>query len=155
MAMDKLIQIAKNYNLYLIEDAAQAHGASRDGIMAGNFADGSIFSFYPTKNLGAIGDGGMICSNSVLLIDWMKKFRNFGSTIKYEHEIIGCNSRLDELQAYFLNIKIETLDVENNKRRDIARFYLENLDGNIYKLPPSDNIDGDAWHLFVIRHKKP
>lgn len=152
--MTSLKEIANEYNLFIIEDAAQAHGSIYNNQKAGSFGIAAAFSFYPTKNLGAIGDGGAIITNNEALSKEVEHLRNYGSINKNIHQYIGTNSRLDDLQAIFLSIKLKTLDIQNNKRRIIARTYLQHLSGASYILPPNDSIENDNWHLFVIRHPK-
>jgi len=152
MAIIKLI--AKKYNLLVIEDAAQAHGAiSATNIKAGNLSDAGAFSFYPSKNLGALGDGGAITTNDGELFNVVNKLRNYGSSKKYINEIKGVNSRLDELQAAFLSIKLKCLDVDNNKRRVIASYYVEHINNNKIELPKWDYSKNHVFHVFVIRCK--
>jgi len=144
--------IAKKYNLLVIEDAAQAHGAiSADNIKAGNFSDAGAFSFYPSKNLGALGDGGAITTNDVELFNIVNKLRNYGSSKKYVNEIKGVNSRLDELQASFLSIKLKQLDVDNNTRREVAKHYLEHINNDKISLPIYNGSNDHVFHVFVIR----
>mgnify|MGYP000094309321 CR=1 FL=1 len=147
--------IAKKYNLLVIEDAAQAHGAiSEESIKAGNLSDAGAFSFYPSKNLGALGDGGAITTNDVELFNVVNKLRNYGSSKKYINEIKGVNSRLDELQAAFLSIKLKDLDVDNDNRRAIASYYFEHINNKKIELPKWDNSKSHVFHVFVIRCKK-
>ena len=122
--METIIEIATKYNLLIVEDAAQAHGATGNGTKAGNFGNAAGFSFYPGKNLGALGDAGAITTNDAALAEVLFSLRNYGSKVKYENERIGVNSRLDELQAAFLNIKLPHLAAENDFRRRLARKYL-------------------------------
>ena len=125
--MQKIWEIAKKHNLYIIEDSAQAHGAMYQGKRAGTLGDVSGFSFYPGKNLGALGDGGAVTTKHKTLADKIRAFGNYGSHIKYENLYKGLNSRLDELQAAFLNIKLKRLDADNNRRREIAKYYRQNI----------------------------
>jgi dTDP-4-amino-4,6-dideoxygalactose transaminase len=125
--MKVINSIAKKHNLLVVEDAAQAHGAMWNGIKSGNFGNAAGFSFYPGKNLGALGDAGAITTNDDALAEVLFSMRNYGSKVKYENEIIGVNSRLDELQAAFLNIKLGHLDAENESRRTIAIRYLSEI----------------------------
>jgi len=146
--------IAKKYNLLVIEDAAQAHGAiSAENIKAGNLSNAGAFSFYPSKNLGALGDGGAITTNDVELFDIVNKLRNYGSSKKYINEIKGVNSRLDELQAAFLSIKLKCLDMDNYKRREIANYYIEHINNKKIKLPKWNTSKNHVFHVFVIRCK--
>jgi len=150
--MDKIWEIAKKYNLKIIEDSAQAHGAFYKDKKAGNLGDASGFSFFPSKNLGALGDGGAITTNDEKLTEVIKALRNYGSHRKYENLYKGVNSRLDELQAAILRVKLKHLDEENNKRKEIAKYYLENIRNEKIILPKV--ITDSVWHLFVIRTKE-
>jgi dTDP-4-amino-4,6-dideoxygalactose transaminase len=153
--VELLNKIAKNNNLLLIEDAAQAHGAMFvDLRKAGNLSDAAAFSFYPTKNLGALGDAGAITTNDEKLASILFKLRNYGRTSSYENEIKGFNSRLDELQAAFLRVKLKHLDADNDKRRDIAKYYLDNINSKSILLPVYIDIKQHVFHLFVIRSKR-
>lgn len=154
--MDAINAIATKHNLLVIEDAAQAHGAEWITIRAGNFANAAGFSFYPGKNLGALGDAGAITTNDDALAEVLYQLRNYGSKVKYENEIIGVNSRLDELQASFLNIKLKQLDAENEIRRSIARRYLLEIKNDkiilpIWSLQGTKQSQNHVFHLFVIR----
>jgi dTDP-4-amino-4,6-dideoxygalactose transaminase len=143
--------IAKKYNLKLIEDAAQAHGALYKNIRVGNLGNAAGFSFYPGKNLGCFGDGGAITTNDDELAIKLRKLLNYGSLVKYQHEIKGKNSRLDELQAAFLSIKLRKLDEWNNRRRIVAKFYSEYLNIENVTLPNVISGTEPVWHLFVIQ----
>jgi dTDP-4-amino-4,6-dideoxygalactose transaminase len=145
--MDKINAIAEKHSLLVIEDAAQAHGA--EGFRGQNSV--KAYSFYPGKNLGALGDAGAITTNDDGLADVLFSLRNYGSKVKYENEIIGVNSRLDELQAAFLNVKLPALDKENNSRREIAKRYLSEIKNDKIVLPFWDNSRNHVFHLFVIR----
>ncbi|OOE00232.1 aminotransferase [Anoxybacillus kestanbolensis] len=151
--MDPINEVAKKYNLKVIEDAAQAHGAKYKGKRVGNLGDAAGFSFYPGKNLGALGDGGAITTNDSELATKLRALRNYGSHIKYENLYKGVNSRLDELQAAILRVKLPHLDEENEQRRKIAEYYLENIKNPKITLPIVENGDREShvWHLFVIR----
>ncbi len=152
-AMDPIIAIAQKNNLHIIEDCAQAHGAKYKGQLAGTFGTMSGFSFYPSKNLGALGDAGAILTNNKHHSDSLIKLRNYGSQKKYYNEIVGVNSRLDELQALFLSIKLPFLDEINLQKRRFAQLYLDNLkDG--FVLPVVDADFYDVYHIFNIRHPK-
>src|SRR5690606_21971692 len=152
--MNDILKIAKKKNLLVIEDAAQAHGArNSEGKFSGNIGDAAGFSFYPTKNLGALGDGGAITTNDDELAEVVKKLRNYGSSSKYVNEYLGINSRLDEVQAAFLNCKLPVLDVDNNRRREIAKKYISKLKNKKITLPEWDGTDNHIFHLFVIRVK--
>ena len=144
--------IAKKYNLLVIEDAAQAHGAiSAENIKAGNFSNAGAFSFYPSKNLGALGDGGAITTNDFSLFEVINKLRNYGSSKKYINDIKGVNSRLDELQAAFLSIKLKQLDQDNNNRRAIAKHYIKHINNDKICLPKYEGLKNHVFHVFVIR----
>src|SRR5690606_39224624 len=137
--IEEILKIAKEHNLLVIEDAAQAHGARNvEGKFAGNLGDAAGFSFYPSKNLGALGDGGAITTNDDELAEVVKKLRNYGSSSKYVNEVLGINSRLDEVQAAFLNCKLPALDVDNNRRREIAKIYISEIKNKKIKLPEWD-----------------
>jgi dTDP-4-amino-4,6-dideoxygalactose transaminase len=147
--------IAQKYGLKIIEDAAQAHGASYDGIKTGNLGDAAAFSFYPGKNLGGLGDGGAVTTNDLDLAERVAFLRNYGSKIKYVNEYQGVNSRLDELQAAFLIEKLKSLDAENLARSKIAKQYIDGLQGNAnIILPDVISKANPVWHLFVIRCQK-
>ena len=149
--MEAINTIATKHNLLVIEDAAQAHGAEWKGVKAGNFGNAAGFSFYPGKNLGALGDAGVITTNEDALAAVLFQLRNYGSKVKYENEIIGVNSRLDELQAAFLNIKLKQLDVQNEIRRSIAKRYFSGIKNDKIVLPTRNLFQNHVFHLFVIR----
>ena len=154
--MEAINNIAKKYGLKVIEDSAQSHGAIYNEIKSGNGGNASGFSFYPGKNLGAIGDAGAITTNEDELFNVVKALRNYGSHIKYENIYKGTNSRLDELQAAFLSVKLKVLDDDNNKRRQIAQCYINNIKNNKIVLPfqtgtPVINMFSHVWHVFAIR----
>jgi dTDP-4-amino-4,6-dideoxygalactose transaminase len=150
--MAAITQIATEHNLKIIEDAAQAHGAFYYDKRAGNLADAAGFSFYPTKNLGAFGDGGAITTNDDALAERLRMLRNYGSKIKYHHTAKGFNSRLDELQAALLNIKLPKLDAVNKKRQELAAYYQQALsDIPEIIIPTVAANTTSVWHLFVIR----
>ncbi len=136
----------------MLEDAAQAHGATYLGKQAGALGHAAGFSFYPTKNLGALGDAGAIITNDGELATQLRMWRNYGSAQKYHNDVPGHNSRLDELQAAILLEKLSFLDEENARRRQIARRYVAELNLPGLILPPTDALEQDVWHLFVIRH---
>jgi len=150
--MDKIMQIAKKHNLFVVEDVAQSHGALYKGKRAGSFGDLACFSFYPGKNLGAYGDGGAIITNNEDLYNKVYKIHNLGSKIKYHHEINGRNSRLDSIQAEILNTKLKYLNENNNKRLNNAKLYnkLLNNVGDI-KLQSINDWCDPVYHLYVIR----
>jgi dTDP-4-amino-4,6-dideoxygalactose transaminase len=152
--MEELVALARTHDLRVLEDAAQAHGATLRSQRAGVLGDAAAFSFYPAKNLGALGDGGMVTTQDGELADRLRALRNYGGCRRYEHEFIGSNSRLDELQAAFLRAKLPALDSDNEHRARIAARYLAALDDiQMLTLPPADT-DGSrsSWHLFVVRH---
>ena len=154
-AMPEIMIIAKRHNLLVLEDSAQAHGASLNGKKAGNWGHASGFSFYPGKNLGALGDAGAITTNDAELANMLKALRNYGSHEKYKNLVPGVNSRLDEIQAAILDIKLKYLDQEVKHRRTIASLYLKGIKNPLIELPLTD-IDAQTygqhvWHLFVIR----
>jgi len=152
--MDKINEIAKKYNLKVIEDSAQSHGAYYKDKRSGNLADASGFSFFPGKNLGALADAGAITTNDDQLVEVLKALRNYGSHKKYENIYKGVNSRLDEIQAAILRVKLKYLDEEIERRRKIARFYLENIKNDNIILPKVREDNNHVWHLFVIRTEK-
>lgn len=153
--MDEINKIARKYNLKVIEDAAQAHGARYKNRRAGNLGDAAGFSFYPGKNLGAFGDAGAIVTNDEELADEIKVLRNYGSRVKYYNEVKGFNSRLDPLQAAFLRVKLKRLDEWNARRGAVAARYLKALTGDSEILTPAAPKEIEsAWHLFVIRHRQ-
>lgn len=147
--MQRINEIAKKYNLLLIEDSAQAHGVKSPSLRGVGEASG--FSFYPGKNLGALADAGAITTNDDELAKILFSLRNYGSQKKYENEFIGINSRLDEIQAGFLSIKLKDLDKQNEKRREIAKRYLSEIKNEKIILPYYDNSENHVFHLFVIR----
>lgn len=152
--MDPIKEIAKKYNLKIIEDSAQSQGALYKGKKSGALGDASGFSFYPGKNLGAFGDAGAITTDDDNLADRLFMLRNYGSKIKYENQIIGYNSRLDELQAAFLRVKLRYLDEWNKRRSVLAQIYLEGLQGLDLVLPEVEKGTTPVWHVFVIQTKQ-
>src|SRR6185369_9235508 len=149
--MDQINEIALKYNLKVIEDAAQAHGARYKGRRTGGLGIAAGFSFYPGKNLGAFGDGGAVTTDDDELAERIRGLRNYGSKVKYHHEIQGYNSRLDELQAALLRVKLKKLDDWNESRRRIASLYLQELSAiPSLKLPYVPEWAETVWHLFVI-----
>ena len=152
--MPAIMDIAKRHNLLVLEDSAQAHGASMNGKKAGNWGDASGFSFYPGKNLGAVGDGGAVTTNDEELATTIRALGNYGSHKKYENLYQGLNSRLDEMQAAFLRVKLRHLDKEIEKRREIADYYLKNIKNENIILPTVRYENNSVWHLFVIRANK-
>ena len=152
--MDKILKIAKKYKLKIIEDCAQAHGAKFKNKKVGSFGDASCFSFYPTKNLGALGDGGMILTNNLKIYTNSKLMREYGWKDRYISSIKGWNSRLDEIQAAILRVKIKYLDKDNAKRIKIAKKYIEELANLPIVLPKIQKNSLHVFHLFVIRSKQ-
>jgi dTDP-4-amino-4,6-dideoxygalactose transaminase len=150
--LDPMIQIAREHRLKIIEDAAQAHGARYRGKRIGAHGDMVCWSFYPGKNLGAMGDGGAITTNDKGLYDKLRMLRNYGSSIKYQHEYQGYNSRLDAVQAAILGVKLKWLDRWNERRKKIAYIYLDALNDTGLILPHVLDQTAPVWHLFVIRH---
>ncbi|MCB9228511.1 MAG: DegT/DnrJ/EryC1/StrS family aminotransferase [Deltaproteobacteria bacterium] len=151
-AMGPLLKLARDHNLKILEDCAQAHGATWQGQKAGTFGDAAAFSFYPTKNLGALGDGGAIVTRDPDLADKLRKMRNYGSSVKYYNDINGANSRLDELQAAFLRIKLKSLEHLTQHKRLLAQHYLDGLKGDMI-LPQPEEGCLDVFHIFQIRVK--
>ena len=154
-AMPDIMHIAKKHNLLVLEDSAQSHGAQIEGKKAGNWGDASGFSFYPGKNLGALGDAGAITTNDAELAQTLRALRNYGSHEKYKNLFAGVNSRLDEIQAAMLDVKLKHLDAEVKHRRTIAKMYLEGIKNPELSLPLTDTdasqYDQHVWHLFVVR----
>jgi dTDP-4-amino-4,6-dideoxygalactose transaminase len=149
---DSLLKLAEKHNLKIIEDNAQAIGAEWKGIKSGVLGDAAGFSFYPGKNLGAIGDGGAVSVKDYELAKIIRALGNYGSSQKYVCDFQGLNSRLDEIQAAVLRIKLKYLDAENVQRRSIAGYYLQNIKNNIITLPVAPENDKEhVWHLFVVR----
>tara|TARA_R110000850_G_scaffold79089_2_gene170683 strand:- start:321 stop:1427 length:1107 start_codon:yes stop_codon:yes gene_type:complete len=150
--MEELLDLSKKHNLIFLDDVAQAHGAEmKDGRKAGTIADASAFSFYPGKNLGAIGDGGAITTNDDELAAAIAAYRNYGSHQKYYNIYKGVNSRLDELQAAFLRTKLKNLEADNEKRREVARLYLNGITNPLVQLPYYSGTTDHVFHLFVVR----
>lgn len=150
--MKPIVELAIKYNLKIIEDCAQAHGAEYFGQKVGTFGVGA-FSFYPTKNLGALGDAGAIVTNDEELKNTILKLRNYGSSKKYYNDLVGYNSRLDEMQAGFLDVKLKYLDDITERKRGLAKIYLDNLDDRFIKPALKDGYK-DVYHIFAIRYKK-
>lgn len=149
--MDKINEIAKKHNLKVVEDSAQSHGAYFGDKRSGNLGDVSGFSFYPGKNLGALGDGGAVTTNDDELAGTIRAIANYGSHKKYENLYKGVNSRLDEMQAAMLRVKLKYLDQEIEARRKIANYYLANIKNPNIILPTVRSNGDHVWHLFVIR----
>lgn len=152
--MDPLLGIAKKYNLKVIEDAAQAHGATYNEKKTGNLGDAAGFSFYPGKNLGALGDAGAVTTSDDEVADVIKAFRNYGSNKKYHNLYLGINSRLDEIQAPVLTVKLKNLDKDNQRRAAVAEQYLSEITNPLVSLPYIAPYGKHAWHLFVVRVKE-
>ena len=154
--MPEIKEIASKNNLLIFEDAAQAHGASMKGIHAGNWGNAAAFSFYPSKNLGALGDAGAVTTNSLEIYEKIKLLRNYGSKVKYFNKLKGLNSRLDEIQAMVLSTKLKNLDADNDRRREIAAIYFKRLGqlGSI-TLPVKPIENEHVWHIFSVLLDKP
>lgn len=154
-SIDKhMLNICEKYNLKLVEDGAQSHGALWNGKVSGGIGDAAGHSFYPGKNLGALGDAGAVTTNDSELAKVISALRNYGSIVRYENQYQGLNSRLDEIQAAFLNVKLKYIQKDIKTRRQIANFYLDNITNSQIVLPSVLNDKAHVWHLFVIRIKK-
>lgn len=151
--MDPILAIAKKHNLKVIEDCAQSHGAKYKGKLSGSFGDYAAHSFYPTKNLGALGDAGAVTTNSEELANKIKVLRNYGSEVKYYNEVVGVNSRLDELQAALLLVKLKYMERITSHKRELASLYLNGLKSDFIK-PQVHSDYFDVYHIFNIRHPK-
>jgi len=149
--MAEIEKISEEFNLLVLEDCAQAHGSEIDGKKAGNWGDAGCFSFYPGKNLGALGDGGAITTNCDELASMVRALGNYGSRIKYENEVKGVNSRLDEIQAAMLRVKLSFINTEIRTRQNIAQKYLDGIKNEAIKLPSCNRRESHVWHLFVLR----
>ena len=152
--MDKITAFCKKHNLRLVEDCAQSHGAKFNGKNTGSFGDFGAFSFYPTKNLGALGDAGALCTDNDELAEMARAWRNYGSEKHYHNKYTGINSRLDEIQASFLRIKLHHMEEITAKKRKLAQMYFEGLDKSKFILPVVDDKHFDVYHIFQIRHEK-
>lgn len=152
--MNAISNIAKKYNLLVIEDSAQSHGAIYKARHTGNLGNASGFSFYPGKNLGAFGDAGAVTTNDDALADAVRTIANYGSHIKYVNEYKGTNSRLDEIQAAVLSLKLKRLDIDNDRRRKIARYYRDAINNAEILLPETVDEAMHVWHIFAIRSQK-
>ena len=156
--MAPILAIARRHGLKVLEDGAQAHGAVYDGQRLGAHGDAVAWSFYPGKNLGALGDGGAVTTDDPALAEQLRVLRNYGSRVKYHNEVVGWNSRLDELQAALLRVKLPALQAHNDHRAAVARQYLDGLadvavrSGSRLTLPNMNPRESSAWHLFVVRH---
>ena len=149
--MPALARLARQHRLLLIEDAAQAHGATGDGRKAGAFGDAAAFSFFPTKNLGALGDGGAVVTDDTVLAERVAALRNYGSDVKYRHLFQGLNSRLDEMQAALLRVKLKYLEDDIAWRRHVAHRYREGIHHPQIRMPQVVREERHVWHLFVVR----
>lgn len=149
--MDSILRIAKKYSLKIVEDCAQAHGATYKGQIVGSFGDAAGFSFYPGKNLGALGDAGAVVTNNKKLADAVRALGNYGSDYKYHHILQGNNSRLDEMQAAFLRVKLPELNRMNKERDRIAHIYLNEIHNKRVILPRINDDCEPVWHVFAIR----
>jgi len=152
--MGAICTIAQRHSIKVIEDAAQAHGARYRGKRTGSLGDAAAFSFYPGKNLGALGDGGAITTNDTALASRCRMLGNYGSSVKYRHEMVGVNSRLDEIQAAVLRAKLPHLDAENARRRSLAAVYTEALQGAVAVAPNISAGVEPVWHLYVIKSSR-
>jgi len=151
--MDPILSIARKHRLKVIEDCAQAHGAAYKGIKAGNFGEFGAFSFYPTKNLGAIGDAGALTTGDAGLLQVIQTLRNYGSELKYHNERVGYNSRLDEIQAAFLSVKLRRLEEINDHKRRLALLYQQGLKEDFIK-PQVHKDHYDVYHIYNVRHPR-
>ena len=154
--MNNIAAVAKKYSLKIIEDCAQSHGAILNNKRRGNLGDASGFSFYPGKNLGALGDAGAITTNDDQLAEILRALRNYGSHVKYENLYLGINSRLDEVQAALLSVKLTVLDADNQRRREIADYYVNNINNGAIHLPFAKGtaiaeMESHVWHVFAVR----
>lgn len=149
--MDKIVELCNKYNLKLIEDCAQSHGAKFNGQLTGTFGDAGCFSFYPSKNLGAFGDGGGLLTNSDVLDNNARVYRNYGSEKRYYNKVVGANSRLDELQAGLLKVRLKHLDELTEERVKLADRYTRELNNDLIKLPVVADKATSVWHQYVIR----
>lgn len=152
--MDRIVEICKRYNLRLVEDCAQSHGACFDGKMTGTFGDVGCFSFYPSKNLGAFGDAGAIVTNDEGLAKEFKIFRNYGSEKRYYNKVVGANSRLDEIQAAMLRVRLKYMDELTEEKVSIAKRYSEEINNDLILLPELPKGSTCVWHQYVIRCEK-
>lgn len=150
--LDPIISLANKYDLRILEDAAQAHGAIYKNKRVGSHGNPVAFSFYPGKNLGALGDAGAVVTDDFELVDRIKTIANYGSRQKYIHDYLGINSRMDDIQAAFLSVKLSTLDFSNQHRQEIAAIYAKHLDKTAFNLPVVLDSVTPVWHLFVLRH---
>lgn len=156
VSMEKIWNLAKKYNLKVVEDCAQAHGAyyPNTNQRVGSMSDAGGFSFYPGKNLGCLGDGGAVTTNDAILAKKIEALRNYGSLVKYENIYKGTNSRLDEIQAAVLDVKLKNLDQDNKKRIDAAKFYINNIKNPSIILPKIIDSNSNVFHIFAIRTER-
>lgn len=152
--MDAINALSTQHGLLVIEDAAQAQGARCNGRRAGSLGHAAATSFYPGKNLGALGDGGAVLTNDKAVAEKVRQLRNYGSSVKYRHDLLGCNSRLDEMQAAFLRAKLSVLDEWNDRRRHVADLYTKAFSGTSLGLPVVADFAEPVWHLYVVRNKR-
>lgn len=152
--MDPVVALAERYDLFVLEDAAQAHGARYKGRRVGGLGQAAAWSFYPGKNLGAFGDAGAVTTNDPELAERLRSLRNYGSKVKYVNEVKGFNSRMDELQAAVLRVKLRHLDTWNERRKRLADLYLASLQGTDLTLPVVPDWAEPVWHLFVVRSSR-
>ncbi len=152
--MDELLDLARAHRLMVLEDAAQAHGAKRNGRRAGSWGDMAAFSFYPGKNLGALGDAGAVTTDNEELAELVRTLANYGASRKYYHELLGINSRMDEVQAIVLDLKLFRLDEDNARRRHIAAIYRHCIQNEAVTLPPSSLGEDHVYHIFAVRCKQ-
>ncbi len=149
--MEKIVQICEKYNLYLVEDCAQSHGAQYNHRMTGSIGHVGCFSFYPSKNLGCFGDGGAIVTNDEQLAEKVRTYRNYGSQKRYFNEIVGTNSRLDELQAGLLRVKLTFMNELTEERENLAQRLINEVNNPFIELPRVDKNCTHVWHLFVVK----
>jgi dTDP-4-amino-4,6-dideoxygalactose transaminase len=149
--MESIVELCRKYDLRLVEDCAQSHGAFSGNKMTGTFGDIGCFSFYPSKNLGAFGDAGAIITNDEKIAADMRMYRNYGSEKRYYNKVVGANSRLDELQAAMLRVRLNHINELTQERIDIANHYLENINNKKIVLPTTRQGVTHVWHQFVIR----
>ncbi len=151
--MDEIMSLCERHGLALIEDCAQSHGAKYKGQLCGTFGEMAAFSFYPTKNLGCLGDGGAVLTKDDKLAEHVRMLRNYGSSEKYHNKYVGYNSRLDELQAAFLQVKLKSLENINTHKKQLASIYINQLREDFIK-PSIDRDYHDVYHIFTVRHTK-
>ncbi len=152
--MDPILALANKHGLLVIEDAAQAQGARYKGKVVGSLGHAAATSFYPGKNLGALGDGGAVLTSDIELANKVRKLRNYGSNVKYKHDMLGYNSRLDEMQAAFLRVKLKRLNADNERRKEVASRYSQLLVDADVDLPHVPSWSDPVWHLYVVRSKE-